>query len=167
MPSMPVNDPAARAIQKKADGEPWYAPGLNFSCTQCGNCCTGRPGYVWISPQDERAIAAHLGLREDAFRRKYTRLVLGNLSLVEKPGGDCVFLLPDRRCAIHDVKPRQCLTFPFWPRLTATPQVWAETAARCPGIGQGPLYGPEEVDLVQDRETPRPTLCETFAKKRG
>ena len=26
----------------------WYADGLRFTCTQCGNCCTGQPGFVWI-----------------------------------------------------------------------------------------------------------------------
>jgi Fe-S-cluster containining protein len=145
----------------------WYDGGLRFECTQCGHCCTGKPGYVWISPEEERAIAARLGLREAAFRRKYTRLVGGNLSLVERAHGECVFLLPDRRCAIHDVKPRQCITFPFWPRLLESPETWAETAARCPGIGQGPLFDRKALDLVTDRDTPRATICETFANRRG
>ena len=23
--------------------------GLRFECTQCGDCCTGAPGYVWVN----------------------------------------------------------------------------------------------------------------------
>ena len=29
--------------------QPWYKDGLGFQCTQCGDCCTGAPGYVWIN----------------------------------------------------------------------------------------------------------------------
>ncbi|MFM1805538.1 MAG: hypothetical protein RL136_2417, partial [Planctomycetota bacterium] len=30
---------------------PWYAEGLRFECTQCGNCCSGGPGAVWFTPE--------------------------------------------------------------------------------------------------------------------
>ena len=30
----------------------WYADGLKFSCTGCGNCCTGSAGFTWVS-EDE------------------------------------------------------------------------------------------------------------------
>ncbi|MFM7740581.1 MAG: YkgJ family cysteine cluster protein, partial [Planctomycetota bacterium] len=28
--------------------EPWYKDGLRFQCSQCGDCCTGGAGYVWV-----------------------------------------------------------------------------------------------------------------------
>jgi len=28
-----------------ANKEPWYKDGLKFSCSGCGDCCTGAPGY--------------------------------------------------------------------------------------------------------------------------
>ena len=34
--------------EKPADSGPWYADGLSFECTMCGNCCTGPPGAVWF-----------------------------------------------------------------------------------------------------------------------
>ena len=37
-----LDDPAA---------EPWYADGLAFTCTQCGNCCTGGPGRCLDQPR--------------------------------------------------------------------------------------------------------------------
>ena len=53
----------------------WYANGLEFTCTQCGKCCTGAPGFVWISEDECDAMAHRLGLEPVAFRRRYTRLV--------------------------------------------------------------------------------------------
>jgi len=145
----------------------WFADGLRFSCTQCGNCCTGPQGYVWLSPKDQEAIAGHLGLDLARFRKRYTRLVGRLLSLVDQPNGDCIFLTPDRRCSIQSVKPRQCLTFPFWPRITATRQSWREMAESCPGMGNGALYKAEEVEAILDRETPRELICRLTNRPRG
>ena len=39
---------------------PWYADGLQFTCTQCGDCCTGDPGVVWVTDEELKAIADHL-----------------------------------------------------------------------------------------------------------
>ncbi len=144
-----------------------YADGLRFECTQCGNCCTGAPGYVWVSPPDTHAIADHLGLSIVEFLSRYTRLVSTVLSLVEKPGGDCVFLDEDRRCTIQAVKPRQCLSYPFWPRLLASREAWNEEAVHCPGMNEGPLYRPEEIDRIANRETPREGVCRVFQKVRA
>ena len=30
----------------------WYEDGLRFSCSQCGNCCTGPPGAVWFTDNE-------------------------------------------------------------------------------------------------------------------
>ena len=92
----------------------WYADGLRFECTQCGNCCTGAPGHVWVTDQEEQRIAARLRMPLESFRRRYVRRVGDRRSLTEKPGGDCIFLNAERLCAIHEDKPRQCVVFPFW-----------------------------------------------------
>ena len=39
----------------------WYRGGLRFSCTQCGKCCSGAPGYVWVTKDEIEQIAAFLG----------------------------------------------------------------------------------------------------------
>ena len=43
----------------------WYKDGLAFTCTQCGNCCTGGPGYVWLSDAEidrfASMVEAHTG----------------------------------------------------------------------------------------------------------
>ena len=144
----------------------WYADGLQFGCTQCGNCCTGTPGYVWVSPKERTDIAALLGISVDEFLERYTRIVNGRVSLLERPGGDCVLLTDDRSCAIQSKKPRQCLMFPFWPRLLSTRKEWEKAGERCPGINTGPRYSPDEVEVIANGTSPRDLLQRIFAKKR-
>ncbi|MFQ5843554.1 MAG: YkgJ family cysteine cluster protein [Planctomycetota bacterium] len=145
----------------------WYRKGLRFRCARCGDCCTGAPGHVWITPGEERRIARLLRLAPARFRRRYTRRVEERRSLVEKAGGDCVFLTPDRRCAVQGAKPRQCLAFPFWPAVVATPAAWRERGRTCPGMGRGDLYAAAEVRRIADPATPRQSLVEILAAPRG
>ena len=150
----------------------WYADGgLRFRCQRCGHCCTGSPGFVWISPAEVETIAHYLSLPPPKFQKRYARLVTGNLSLVEKPGGsgDCIFLTDDRRCAIQPVKPRQCLIFPFWPRLLASRAKWEEGTRHCPGSGAAGArcFGPEEIEAIANRETSRERICKLTAEETG
>ena len=60
---------------------PWYKKGLKFECTQCGNCCTGAPGFVWVNKAEIDAMAGELGIASvEEFENKYVRLV-----------GNCVY----------------------------------------------------------------------------
>src|SRR4028118_1789755 len=83
---------------------PWYTDGLKFTCTQCGNCCTGGPGYVWISKVEIARLAAHLKITPAETVKRYCRKVGGRISLNERltPAGnyDCVFLVerPGESC---------------------------------------------------------------------
>jgi Fe-S-cluster containining protein len=146
----------------------WFAGGLRFECTRCGNCCTGSPGYVWLAPRDEQSLADFLALSPAEFRKRYTRLVHGRISLVEKPGRptDCVFLTDDKRCSVNDVKPRQCLTFPFWPRILASEKNWDGAAESCPGIGDGPLYKPDTIRAITKTTTPRELVWKLMGGER-
>ncbi|WP_296458322.1 hypothetical protein [Rubinisphaera sp.] len=47
----------------------WYKDGLKFECTQCGNCCTGGPGAVWVSEEEIQAIAEYLEKPVEAKQR--------------------------------------------------------------------------------------------------
>ena len=86
--------------EKKGSKLPWYKEGLNFSCTECGQCCTGSPGYVWLEASEITNLAKTLKITEAEFIKKYTRLVGGNLSLIEdNKTYDCVFL-KEKRCLV-------------------------------------------------------------------
>src|ERR1700760_4092678 len=78
------------------DTQPWYADGLKFTCSQCGNCCTGGPGYVWISREEIVRLADFLKLSPERVVERFCRTVDGRLTLKERrtPEGnyDCVFL---------------------------------------------------------------------------
>ncbi|MBX3449424.1 MAG: YkgJ family cysteine cluster protein [Planctomycetaceae bacterium] len=128
---------------------PWYREGLSFNCTQCGNCCTGGPGAVWVSDAEIEAIAAHLGENPLGFRTLHTRQIGGRRSLLEHANGDCVYLSPaTRRCQIYEARPVQCRVWPFWPELLETPEAWQAASRRCPGIGRGDVIPLEAVEVA-------------------
>jgi Fe-S-cluster containining protein len=141
-----------------ADGPaPWYADGLQFTCTRCGNCCTGGAGFTWISAAEIAALAQHLGLDEEACRRRYTRTVHLQdgrtlISLVERANGDCVFWRKAGGCQVYDHRPRQCRTWPFWTRVVATPDTWETERAGCPGMGQGRRHDAATIARTAERD---------------
>ncbi len=128
--------------------EPWYKDGLRFKCTQCGNCCTGAPGYVWVNQAEIEGIAAEVGEPDvDAFEDMYVRKIGIRRSLVEFPNGDCVFFDSEtRKCTVYNARPRQCRTWPFWDSNVKSPEAWAETCEVCPGSGKGKLYQIEHIE---------------------
>lgn len=112
----------------------WYKEGLSFKCTECGKCCTGSPGYVWVSPQEIEEMALFLNLPLDQFIQRYIRKVGKRFSLIEsKITYDCIFL-KDKKCQVYGARPIQCRTFPWWPQNLSSPTAWEETAKHCEGI---------------------------------
>lgn len=127
----------------------WYENGLKFTCTRCGNCCTGAPGNTWITDADVTALAKRLGMDESAFRKRYTRAVPGRgLSLTEKPNNDCVFFDRARGCTVYENRPRQCRTWPFWRPVLASAATWASAASNCPGMNRGELHDARTISAI-------------------
>jgi Fe-S-cluster containining protein len=149
---------------------PWYADGLSFTCTQCGNCCTGGPGYVWISQVEIDRLAEYLKLPRENVLRKYCRSFGDRISLNEHRNSagqyDCIFLKetpatpdpahperivhPKRTCTIYPVRPLQCRTWPFWDGLLAAPENWNNAAQRCPGMNHGKSYSKTKIEALRD-----------------
>jgi uncharacterized protein len=126
---------------------PWYKDGLRFTCSQCGDCCTGAPGHVWVNAEEIEALALTVGLSADDFEDKYVRRVGMRKSLIEFPNGDCVFFDGQaRKCTVYGARPRQCRTWPFWNSNLKTPEDWAHTCNVCPGSGQGELHPLAEIE---------------------
>jgi len=68
---------------------------------------------VRLTAAEITRLAAFRGLGEHEFIQRFTRLRpdrLG-LALMDKPGGECVFL-EGGNCAVQPVKPQQCRDFP-------------------------------------------------------
>ena len=125
----------------------WYKEGLHFKCTECGKCCTGAPGYVWVTREEIASMAAYLKVSIDDFVRKYIRQKDHRYALIEMRSRnyDCVFL-HDNRCSIYPVRPKQCCTFPWWKENLNTPESWKMAAEKCPGVREdAPLFSYEEI----------------------
>lgn len=136
-----VSDTAATRPDADA-ATPWYRDGLCFACTQCGNCCSGAPGFVWVTPEECERIAGVLRIPVETFIAQHTRRTAsGRRSLLEHRNGDCEFLerVPGgkTRCTIHAARPTQCRTWPFWKSNLESAETWADTGRHCPGINQG------------------------------
>lgn len=126
--------------------EPWYADGLRFRCTQCGDCCTGAEGYVWVNQQEVEELAAAREMTPAVFERRFVKRVGVRRSLKERKGGDCVLLdAKTRRCTVYEARPRQCRTWPFWDSNLRSPESWAEAAEACPGCNKGNLVPLEQI----------------------
>ena len=147
--------PVPRSTMADTD---WYAEkGLRFTCTQCGNCCTGPPGYVWFDAAEARGMADYLNVSEAEFRREDAHKVHGRWSLNERrgpDGHDCVFL--DREeggkalCSIYPVRPQQCRTWPFWKENLESEESWEGAKQVCPGSGKGELYPVKQIRILRD-----------------
>lgn len=123
----------------------WYQEGLAFRCTRCGHCCTGAPGYVWVSHDEIRQLAEFRGEEVREFSSKFVRRVRNRHSLIEKPGGDCIFWDKEAGCTVYPARPVQCRTWPFWPENVESPEAWEQVCQVCPGSGHGRLYTVEEI----------------------
>jgi len=152
--------------------QPWYADGLSFTCTQCGNCCTGGPGYVWVSDVEIDRLAAFLQLSREQTIDLHCRRIGDRYSLNEHRNAqglyDCTFLKqvpvpvqqpdghtilqPKRVCTIYSVRPLQCRTWPFWEGNLASKANWDRAARGCPGINRGQPYTRERIEALRDAQ---------------
>src|SRR5262249_16007507 len=148
---------------------PWYSDdGLRFTCTQCGNCCTGGPGYVWISAAELPRLAEYLGLSVDETIDRYCRRVGDRYSLNEQPNSrgenDRTFLkeieatrtvegqsvrYTKRICPAYDVRPLQCRTWPFWSENLTSEKAWKIAGRKCPGMNEGKRYSVDEIERIR------------------
>lgn len=133
----------------------WYQDGLKFSCTQCGNCCSGDPGYVWATKEEIRRIAEFLGREDGWLDGKHLRRVGFRYSLTERRDGDCIFLKRDNgkaMCSIYPVRPLQCRTWPFWNGVLSSETAWNETARKCPGMNTGRHYEYVQIEGIRTQK---------------
>ncbi len=161
-------------------GDPFYADGLRFACARCSKCCTGEPGYVFLTKGDLRRLLDRFSLAFKDFFREYCTLVDTGLGLAlslresarqaddvarqasggdhrakpDKPSFDCVFWAPGG-CSVYDDRPIQCSTYPFWDSIISSSGSWEDEAFACPGIGKGELRSRSYIQerLLARRET--------------
>ena len=128
------------------DEKPWFEQGLRFTCTGCGDCCTGAPGFVWVNREEIDDLARKVKLTPAEFEERYVRKVGIRKSLIEYDNGDCVFFdTNSRKCTVYEARPRQCKTWPFWQSNVASEESWKQVCEVCPGSGRGKLHSAEQI----------------------
>jgi len=123
--------------------------GRRFGCTQCGNCCV-QPGYVFFGLDELKGMAAHLGLSVIRFKQRYDvswEADERRYAIDATDGNGCPLLTEDRRCSVHEKKPVQCQTFPFWSEMMDGRATWDEAKKFCPGLDapKGRFYPMTEI----------------------
>jgi Fe-S-cluster containining protein len=119
----------------------WWNEGLPFACTQCGKCCHARDGYahVVLNRREQLRLARHLGLPLREFLSRYTETDADGHVGLRFEEGRCV-MLDGAACSVHEAKPTQCRTWPFWPELLASRAAYErEVRSFCPGSRSGPI----------------------------
>lgn len=137
--------------------EKWYQAGLSFECTQCGNCCSGDPGYVWATKTEVAQIAEFLGRTDGRLDEEHLRRVGLRYSLTEKPNGDCIFLKREggkSMCSIYSVRPTQCRTWPFWNQNLSSPDAWDRAHKICPGMNRGKHHDFVQIETTRTQRAP-------------
>lgn len=113
---------------------------------------------MYITENDLRRIARHVGLSAKAFEETYVVRYRHVLRLRKPAKSQCHFLKADG-CSVHAVKPVQCRTYPFWPELVEDRKAWNEEGKRCPGIGKGELIQiGEACEIANEMKTAYPAL---------
>jgi Fe-S-cluster containining protein len=137
-----------RSVTVRSNAERFYQDGIRFECQGSGGCCRARGlyGYLYLTLEDRRRLAAHLSLSTRVFTEQYCERPEGRWHL-RHPERDCRFL-QGGRCAVYEARPAQCRTWPFWPQ-NMNPRVWyREVVPTCPGVGRGRLYSAEEIEAL-------------------
>lgn len=134
-------------------GKQFFQDGIRFECQGDGKCCItrGRYGYVYLSFNDRRRLAAHFNISLTEFTARYTKKIDGlyELKYTDK---DCPFL-KDNKCDVYASRPWQCRTWPFWPE-NMNSDVWEqEVAPSCPGVGRGRLFSAEEIEDILKKKS--------------
>jgi uncharacterized protein len=80
-----------------------------IDCLQCANCCKNySPRFT---PPDVKRISRYLDIKEGDFRDKYLKVDEDGDSVTKtKP---CPFLGEDNYCSIYEVRPTDCVRFPY------------------------------------------------------
>ena len=139
---------------KNSSPERFYAEGLQFECTGCGDCCKLGGGFVYPSLEDVGFAARHLDLSIQAFTDKYMELHEGQY--VFKNNGDACIFYGEKGCTIYEGRPTQCRTYPFWKANLKSQYRWKMIMEECEGVGQGKLYTYAEIEAIRNQTSQTP-----------
>jgi Fe-S-cluster containining protein len=103
-----------------------------IDCTQCANCC--KTIHPLLTEEDIQRIARHLGMDESAFQAEYLEADEdGGFKMKDLP---CSFLGADNRCKIYEVRPANCVEYPYTDKEGFTFRTYgiADNSLVCPAV---------------------------------
>jgi len=125
-----------------------YPDGLKFQCQYgCTKCCA-IPGVVYVGSWEAPPMAEFFGMDTETFMQTHLRPHWGDVYEINMPDDKPCKFLTETGCAIYQVRPLQCSTFPFWPDHLKNAQLWENLRGLCPGIGHGRRWPWDEVEQI-------------------
>jgi Fe-S-cluster containining protein len=136
----------------------------------CGDCCRGlHEGEVYLYLDDVRRLANHLNMKSKkglkTFADKYLKIINDSFSWKDEDANrgktyrfktlgfaftdkdeHCHFLI-DNKCSVHEVRPFQCRSFPFWQMMVSSYKNLQDYSKKCKGLRElnGKYYSKEEI----------------------
>jgi Fe-S-cluster containining protein len=108
---------------------------IGFSCTRCGECCSGTDNLVMVSPEEIERLASETGRTADALAEPYPECIRdgdgGSITFewsLRKGESGCSFF-SDGLCTAYAARPWICRTYPFMLEGGSL------RVSACPGIG--------------------------------
>jgi uncharacterized protein len=131
----------------------WEKEPVRFECqSDCFKCCV-KPGIVHFDREDIRHAADFLQISPAEFKKTYLLCDEGEWVLeVGEESGSCTFLT-DQGCSIHEGKPKQCSSYPFWRENMDSKSMWRLVGGFCPGIDIGPMVPLEAIKFFLKKFT--------------
>ena len=133
--------------------KPWWSDGVRFECQETGRCCVSRGsyGFVYVTLEDRRRLARHLGLSTREFTTRHCIRTEGHFHL--KDFTDACPYLEGKRCGVYEARPTQCRTWPFWPENVKNESAWNKAARKCHGMNHGDRhFDREQIEALRDAE---------------
>ena len=128
----------------------WEKEPLRFECqSDCFKCCA-KPGIVYFDRAAIKNAARIIKISTERFKKGFLKLDNGQWVHEVESGNPCSFLTPEG-CAIHNGKPLQCRSYPFWHENMTSKSMWKFVGAFCPGIGIGPSVSIATIRKFLDR----------------
>ena len=123
----------------------WEKEPLRFECQpDCFKCCM-KPGIIYFDREDIRNAAEYLGISPSELKETFLTRDDGKWVMeVGVDGTPCSFLT-DTGCGIHNRKPKQYQSYPFWRENMDSKSMWGLVGGFCPGINIGPLVKIETI----------------------
>jgi Fe-S-cluster containining protein len=132
----------------------FFDQGLRFTCQECGRCCTGAPGRVFLPAGRLSKVAALLERPAADLVRNDLLPAPGGFRIREDAGGRCRFLREAGGCRIYPVRPPQCISYPFWFQILRRAENWQALRRQCPGAGRGALFSKARILRLMNGSPP-------------